>query len=106
MQPDMDRPGALAGAAGPNTKSECVVCRKYSILPPLSPAAYVSVSLRLFTVTGQMARPLSVLVKPDEHGRSMEHDIARFDWAAVRTVGANQRETVPPRIAGSRHAPR
>ena len=106
MHPDMERPGALAGATGPDTKSECVVCRKYSILPPLSPAAYVSVFLRLFTVTGQVARPLSALVKPDAQGRSMEHDIARFDWAAVRTVGANQCETVPPHSAGGRHASR
>ena len=106
MQPDMEKPGALAGATGPDTKSECVACREYSIFLPLSPAAYVPVFLRLFTVTGQMARPLSALVKPDGHGRSMEHDIAHFDWAAVCTVGANQCETVPPHIAGGRHAPR
>jgi hypothetical protein len=106
MQPDLEKPGALAGATGPDTKSECAACRQYSILPLLSPLAHVPVFFRRFTVTGHTARPLSVLVKPDEHGRSMEHDIARFDWAAVRTVGANQRETVPPHIAGGRHAPR
>jgi len=105
MRPEKTRPGALAGATGPDTKSECVACRQYSILLPLSPSAHVPVFLRRFTVTGQMARPLSALAKLDGHGRSMEHDSPRFDWAAVRTVGANQRETVPPRIAGSRHAP-
>jgi len=106
MQPDVERPGALAGATGPNTKFEYVTCWEYNIPFLLLRVAYVLAFLRLFTATGRTARPLSALVKPNKHARSMERDSARFDWAAVRFVEANQLQSNSLQVVGGCHAPR
>jgi hypothetical protein len=45
MRPDMERPGALAGATGPYTKPECAASREYSILLPFSPVTHAPASL-------------------------------------------------------------
>ena len=61
MRPDTERPGALAGATEPDTKSECVVRRDYSILLPLSPVVHALAFLRRFGVTGLHAAMVHVL---------------------------------------------
>jgi hypothetical protein len=106
MPPDMERPSALAGATGPDTKSECVARLEYSILLPFSLVPHALVFLQRFSVMGERARALLVPVKPDVNGRSLRGYIARRDQAAAWITGANQ---LPPDlldIVGGHHAPR
>jgi hypothetical protein len=106
MRPDMERPGALAGATGPDIRTVYTTFCEYNISLPLSPAAYVLLFLRLFTMRRSTAESLSVPMKPNKHGRSMERDSARFEWAAVRFVEANQLQSDPLQVVGGYHAPR
>jgi hypothetical protein len=106
MHPDIERPGALAGATGLDTKSECVACREYSILLPFSPEPHALVFIQRFSVMEERARALSMLVKLDVNGRSLRGYIARRDQAAAWITRANQ---LPPdllHIVGDHHAPR
>jgi hypothetical protein len=64
MHPNMERPGALAGATGPDTKSECVVCWEYNIsFPPLR-VAYVLAFLGRLGVPRLYAAIVEVLCGP------------------------------------------
>src|SRR4051794_1915489 len=61
MRPDMERPGALAGATEPYTKPECAACREYSILLPFSPVTHAPASLGRLGVPGLHAATDCVL---------------------------------------------
>ena len=106
MQPDVGRPGALAGATELDIRTVCTTSCEYNSSLPLSPAAYGLVFLRRFTVRRPTVGSLPAPMKPDTRSRWVGHDLARFDWVAGCIVEGNQIETVPLHIAGGHHAPR